>query len=269
MTSPVNRTVLQEQLPALFKVYSHAEGVDHVSTPFQLPDGTMVDVYVEAGGPQLVVTDFGDTSGWLWLLTGRDLTDAEQDLIVEAASIPGVKLDRGCLVAEPECDEDVAKRIIDVAQAAVRMGCLFYAFRPIPDRSFRKEAKALLQDRGFNTELTPECLGRSGETWRGSFKVISPGGTFMLFLMTARTALQNASVADYVLRACDDLRSAGSNSDADVGVVAVLNDVDGEWPDEVVERLTAGAEVVRRTELNRLLDVLDPVENPAVEARAD
>lgn len=269
MTSPVNRTVLQEQLPALFRVYPHAEGVDHVSTPFQLPDGTMVDVYVDGSGPQLIVTDFGDTSGWLWLVTGHDRTDAEQDLVVEAASVPGVKIDRGCLVAEPECDEDVAKRIIDVAQAAVRLGCLFYAFRPQPDHSFRKEVKALLRNRGFAAELAPECPGRSGKTWRASFKVISPGGAFMLFLMTGATALQASATADHVLRACDDLRVAEADGGGSVGVVAILNDVDGEWPNEVVERLAASAKVIRRTELSRLLDVLGPVENPAVEARGD
>ncbi len=270
MTSLVNRTVLQEQLPALFEVRPHDEGVDHVSTPFQLPDGTMVDVYVDAGGPQLIVTDFGDTSGWLWLLTGgRDLTDAEQDLVVEAASIPGVKLERGSLVAEPECDGDVAKRIVDVAQAAVRMGSLLYAFRQPPDRSFRKEVKALLENRGCKIELTPEYRGRSGRTWRASLMAFSPNGASPLFLLAGATALQASAVADHVLRACNDLPIDGVDGSGFAGAVAILDDVDGEWPDEIVERLAAGAKVVRRTELNRLLDMLGPAEASAVEARAD
>lgn len=270
MTSPVSRTVLQEQLPALFEVRSHDEGVDHVSTPFRLPDGTMVDVYVDAAGPQLIVTDFGDTSGWLWLLTGgRDLTGAEQDLIAEAASVPGVKLERGSLVAEPECDEDVAKRIIDVAQAAVRMGSLLYAFRPPPDRSFRKEVQALLQNRGFKIESAPEYRGRSGETWRASFIETSPRGVSLLFLLTGATALQASAAADHMLRACGDLPAAGMDGGGFAGVIAILDDVDGEWADKIVERLAAGAKIVRRTELSRLLDALGPAVASPVEARAD
>jgi hypothetical protein len=52
-----------------------------VSTPFTLPDGTVIDVYVnpisKLKNEGVVLTDLGETAGWLWVTNSEDIEETE------------------------------------------------------------------------------------------------------------------------------------------------------------------------------------------------
>ena len=52
-----------------------------VSTPFTLPDGTVIDVYVseisQSRNEAIVLSDLGETAGWLWVNNQEDFEETE------------------------------------------------------------------------------------------------------------------------------------------------------------------------------------------------
>ena len=93
-----------------------------VHTPFDYPDGGVVDVFVLNRDDGLLVTDHGDVHGWLWMQTAAErLTPAQRSQIDRICAEQDVKLDRGRLMLRGVAEADIAEAIERVAGAVARI----------------------------------------------------------------------------------------------------------------------------------------------------
>lgn len=107
---------LGSQLGAMFQCSGAGERVQ-IRTPFVFPDGDLIDVYWRdtAGGP--VVSDLGDTYGWLFINGGGEtLTDRQSRAYDAVSKTYGVERQGGVLLARIS-DGNVADAVARLVQA--------------------------------------------------------------------------------------------------------------------------------------------------------
>ena len=122
---------LERQLPGLFETELMPDGALAVTTPLLLPDNDLIDVYVTMRDGCAVVSDCGETLGWLRRMSPLEQLPVEQSLMIEEICLSlGVNLQRHTLSRVCESDGDLAESILLVAQAAVRVGATREAFPP-------------------------------------------------------------------------------------------------------------------------------------------
>ena len=76
------RTALAAELPALFEVEAEPrpDGSVRLFTPFRYDDGTMAVIFVVRRDEEYVLSDYGETLGWLWVRTGGGELSAKQEV---------------------------------------------------------------------------------------------------------------------------------------------------------------------------------------------
>ena len=123
-------TSLQEAVPPLF-VCSPApqEGV-RVRTPMLYPDGGVVDVFVLERNGRYIVTDFGDTLGWLGLQSVSQKRTQEQDALLKDVCLTlRIENQRDQLMLRDVSRGALGDSVLRVAQAAVRVSDLWFTMR--------------------------------------------------------------------------------------------------------------------------------------------
>lgn len=107
---------LGSQWGAMFQCSSAGERVQ-IRTPFVFPDGDLIDVYWRDtdGGP--VVSDLGDTFGWLFINGGNETLTVPQNRAYDGAcKTYGVERQSGVLLARVS-NGNVADAVVRLAQA--------------------------------------------------------------------------------------------------------------------------------------------------------
>lgn len=129
MTPDRIRDSLIAGLPALFDCRAGLRGDVQVITPLQYPDGGFVDVFVVDEDGAYVATDYGDAQGWLQMQSFHaDLTPDQQELIARTCQGLGVSLDRGCMALRCADASDLARTILRLALAIVRVADVRHTF---------------------------------------------------------------------------------------------------------------------------------------------
>lgn len=107
---------LHSQLGPLFECSASGERVQ-IRTPFVLPDGHQIDVYWRDTQWGQVVSDLGDTHGWLFMNAAKDLAVSAQDqMYTIVCETYGVERLDVALLARVT-DGDLANAVIRLAQA--------------------------------------------------------------------------------------------------------------------------------------------------------
>ena len=111
---------LQDSLPAIFTYTEMPSGAVRVRTLLTYPDGTLIDLLLMGrdDGP-VVVTDYGDTIGWLWKQSGRGLTRGQNRKIARVCqSLNVARVQNRVTVMAQDCGK-LADPVARVGQAAV------------------------------------------------------------------------------------------------------------------------------------------------------
>lgn len=248
------RDALHEQLPALFEFEPREDGRAIVYTPLQMPDGTLVTVWIDETGDCPRATDGGEALFVLRLAAPDcELTPHLRRLVDKAAGVYGVTFERGEVVAPLNSGRNLAETVIAVAQASLRVSCLAYACRDPEERYLYRELGELLSSAGIRAEGSVSCTGASGRQWHVSYMVEDGESTALIVIVTGGTPGQAAAVADYVASGFEDLRDGAAGT---TKFIAIYDDIDMEWPDDAVRRLAERAEAVpwsRIADLPRML----------------
>ena len=108
--------VLHSQLGSLFECSACGERV-RIRTPFVLPDGHQIDVYWRDTQWGQVVSDLGDTYGWLFMNAASDIAASRQDdMYAAVCEAYGVERLDIALLARIS-DGSLANAVIRLAQA--------------------------------------------------------------------------------------------------------------------------------------------------------
>ena len=111
---------LKDGLPDIFECSETPNGAVRVRTPLTLPDGTLVDVFLIPGDDQkIVVTDLGDTIGWLQTQSAGGLTGSQDGRISRLCRSLNVERAQGRITVIARDPRTLAETVARVAQAAV------------------------------------------------------------------------------------------------------------------------------------------------------
>ena len=143
---------LRDSLSALFECTSAPHGSVRVRTPFMYPDGDIVDVFVEERGGESVVTDYGESLGWLQMQSVRDqLTGNQRQMVEDVCLTLGVELDRGQLTLRCANALALSDAIHRLGQAAVRVSDIWFTIRSRAVASVADEVEAWLRERKLDS----------------------------------------------------------------------------------------------------------------------
>ncbi len=271
MTPEYLRGLISGGLPDLFECSpAPKEGV-RVRTPMMLPDGDLVDVFVLERDGECIVTDFGDTLGWLWQRSHRSsLTKKQLAMVDDACFTLGVELRDGQLVIRGVPSERVVKAVLRLGQAAMRVAdvsFVFPSFHPAPARlaeidpvaATAYEVETWLKKQRFSSvERNVKRLGGSGRDWQADYEVSAGRQTSLVFLLTAESRGKARRMTEHVLAGCLDLQESKDLqvSESAVSFVSLFDDARGVWREEdfrLVEGVSEVALWSRPDEFHRIL----------------
>lgn len=116
------RRQIRDGIAGLYASGDGPNGSITIETPFVFPNGDLLDLAVEQTPDGFVVSDLGETWGWLFRTSGiDDLTPDCRKRIREIENGTGVRFQRGTLRYRCNSGADLASGVHLVAQAAMQM----------------------------------------------------------------------------------------------------------------------------------------------------
>ena len=224
--------VLQREMGSLFAC-SEQGGRLRIRTPYLYPDGDCIDLFCKVDDSGAVtVSDLAETTGWLRMQTAGSRRSPEQARLIEDACMThGIEFHRGMLQARCRPGDELAQVVTRVAQAALRVSDLWFAFRTRAAASIADEVAEFLSAREFGFERAEKLTGRSGRDWTIDFHVrTEPRSSLVQVLSTGNRATARR-VAEHVLAAWHDLNHLATGPEA-LTFVSLFDDTVDVWTDE-------------------------------------
>lgn len=115
---------LREEIPGLFSVEEHGYGYVKLKTPFALPDGTIIDVYLKLNkeGEVEHITDLGCTLGWVYLQIPGEINDEFWEKVKDVE----VDLIGEMLITKPSPNLILMQSVFKLITAIIRVSNLSY-----------------------------------------------------------------------------------------------------------------------------------------------
>jgi hypothetical protein len=199
-----------------------------VVTPYQLPDGDLVELVVEERPEGRVrVRDLGETMSSL-LLQGFDpnASDKRRWLLDQALVTSGVMNNGGELQKEGLASE-VGALLLDVAASARAVSDLIYLHRSQEPQDFDARVVAFLADHSAHVQAKPTVKGVSGHPYRLTARVVREDSTPLLVSsLSPRTRGQIKGSVDRTGRQWVDINGTVDR----LQKVSFLNDISVKWP---------------------------------------
>ena len=119
---------LQDSLPDIFKCTVTPSGSVRVRTRLTYPDGTLVDLFLMGRDDgAVIVTDYGDTIGWLRMRSARGLTRGQNRKIARVCqSLNVARAQNRVTVIAQDC-RTLGDPVARVAQAAVLISYIAFS----------------------------------------------------------------------------------------------------------------------------------------------
>ena len=125
--------LITKKIADLF-TYSPLNQYIRIRTPFLYPDGDVIDLFYKEEGEYVILTDLGETLGWLQMQTAAQQKSAKQrQLINDICLNLNVQLYRGMLMIRLKRSDDLAQAVMRLSQAALRVSDLWFIFRSQAD----------------------------------------------------------------------------------------------------------------------------------------
>ena len=222
----------------------------------QYPDGGFVDVFVAAGeSGRYLVTDYGDTLGWLRTnSTGSKLSSNQRALIDDVALTLGVELDRGQLVIAGG-GAPLADHVQRLAQAAVRVADISFTFRAQRTNTVADDVDEWLRSHSFEVQRGLRRRGRSGREWLIDYGVRADDRDSFMFLLSSGARATARRTVEHVVSGCVDL-STWPPAPGQRPLTSLIDDTIDIWRDEDLSLLSDVSELAmwsRPHELEQLL----------------
>ena len=118
---------LHDDLPDIFKCSKTPGGSVRVRTPLTYPDGTVIDLFLIPGDDgTVVVTDNGDTIGWLGLQSATGVTRDQNTKIAKVCRSLNVTKVGSRITVVSQDRRTLGEQVARVAQASVLISHIAY-----------------------------------------------------------------------------------------------------------------------------------------------
>ncbi len=195
-----------QSLPPLFVCTPAPQGGARVRTPMLFPDGGVVDVFVLEQGSGYIVTDLGDTIGWLGVQSvSRQRSPKQQMLIEDVCQTLRVELFHDQLVLRSVQRATIGESVMRLAQAAVRVSDVWFTFRSQTLQSTADEVDEWLQEKQIPFQRRVTKQGRSERPWTVDFETQTDNRTSLVFLLSTGSRGAVHRLTEHVVTGCMDL----------------------------------------------------------------
>jgi hypothetical protein len=226
-----------------------------VRTPFLYPDGGIIDLFVLERDGRTEVTDFGEALGWLRLqFPGGQLSPKQKRLVENVCLTLGVELFRGQLVRRAG-DGDVARAVVETAQAALRVADLWFTTRTRAVETVADEIGDWLGERAIPFDRDVSHPGRSGRIWKVDYQTHLPERTSLIFLLATGSRAAARRVTEHVVTGLYDL-SHLKVVQPRLSFVSLFDDTEDVWQEEdfrLVQELSTVARWSRPDQFEAIL----------------
>ena len=220
------------------------EGV-RVRTPMLLPDRDLVDVFVIERNGKFVVTDYGDTLGWMGVQSVRSKPPkAQVAMIQHVCRSLGLVMDHGELMVKDVPFDRLPDAVFRVAQGVVRVADSAYAARIRTAPSTADHISALLSGIHLTFHRNVQRKGASGRIWKVDFETHTSNCTGLVYVLSTTSHAAGGRMVRNLVNAVPDIRKCESRG-TPLAFAAVFNDFTNVWVDEDYLRISNYAEVVR------------------------
>ena len=246
--------VLRSQMGNLFECEPAGERVQ-ISTPFLMPDGHQVDLYWRETPRGQVVSDLGDTYGWLFVNGAYDELTSEQDAAYETACV-AYDLERsGVALLARVTEGELADAVIRLGQAVTMVSHTLdvgqqttaSAAEKPADLTANRIAQVIQQHRGhgWRYQRKVKMAGQHGRDWQLDFMVHTPKRRAALIALYARKypGHQRRAIAN-AFTVFSDLAPTLSEHPTPVSPISVIDDNDVDWYREPIGLLSRVSKVV-------------------------
>lgn len=237
---PKDMSDLRTALSApLFSAIDHGPHL-RVATPFALPDGDLLVVFILRHSDPPLLGDLGETLRWLRShqpdgAASTRRSERVLQLATEAGASLGVTLHHGELRTHARPDEPLGAAVVRLAQACLRVADLRRSMRPPPPPPFADEVeahlRATLTARPLTIARADRIAGISATTWSVDFRVRTPHRHVLLFLLASERRDHARKLAEHVVAACTDLAHLRKLRRTPVQFITVFDDRGAAWND--------------------------------------
>ena len=226
------------------------------------PDGTLIDVFALDRPGGLLLTDLGETLGWLSMQSVHSRLNASQNrLAADACANLGVRLELGHLVLRGIHEEGLGEAVQRLALAAVRVSDLSFTLRggaAKPDT--HKSISRWLTRREIRFEQRVNEIGRSGRQWKVDYRTQTSDRRALVFLLSTGTTNAARRSVEHVLAGCVDLRHLKEHNSA-ISFVSLFDDTARVWRPEDFALVAQSSTVARWSRPAELETILRPADD--------
>lgn len=262
MTLADIRRQVREGIAGLYDCEDDQNGSITIETPFIFPNGDLLDLSVEQTSDGFVVSDLGETCGWLFRTSGIDnLTPARREKIREIENGAGVQFWHGTLRYECQSSADLSMGVHLVAQAALQVAELRHSTKATPRTRNRDRLDEWFEAKPLKVVRGVRVPGRSRRNWKIDYRTTLDGhDSYAMWI--DRPDHPGALAAQYraYTTYADIMRS--TNGVASVPRISILDGAEAQWPAEDRALLEDVSSVVCWSDQDQLLALLQPPPRP-------
>lgn len=227
-----------------------------IRTPFVFPDGDVIDLYWQNSSHGQVISDLGETYGWLFINGGNESLTAKQNRAYDDACLTyGVARDAGVLWA-PVTDGQLASAVFRLSQAItmVTQTLDIRAAEATPKKITADRISRIIRPYPWSSRRNVRMSGHSNHTWNLDFLIQTPEREAWLVALYARKdrGWQQRAI-EHAYAAFSDLKPVLSKQRVPAKAISVIDDTDVSWHSDPIKLLADVSEVVHLSEPDSLL----------------
>lgn len=253
-----------EELKTLVNSYSLARDVDRVpkghlriETGFLYPNGESVDLFLvqtaELPLRGLLLTDFGNTMGWLFDLQMKPwLSKKRKALTEETLCMYGVTLEGGALQIKLDSANQIPEAIAKLGQACIRIADLIYTRRSSLQTDFSEQVEETLADIDLPYETNAVLVGLRGVAVSVNYLVTGHHTQSAILTLTSGSTSGAHTMSNEVLRKWIDLAVPERGEQR----VTLFDDSRDVYRGEDLDRLSLFSDVIPFSDKTGLTELL-------------
>jgi hypothetical protein len=245
------RNMLQAGLSPLFDCREE-NGRLVIVTPFEYPDGDLIEFYVTEEAGRLVITDLAETLATLASYRfDVETTPKRRKLFESVVQGHGAHFFQGQLRVPLSSPEELVPALVRLSQAAFRTTDLLFTSRYGVGTTFKDEVGEFLTEKSLAHEADYRATGRSGQIYTLDFYIEQPRPLLLEALSTASAAYAEQAVSRTV-RMWYDLRRV----DGRFGYATMLDDTEDVWKEQHLEILGSLSDLLVWSEREKLAELV-------------
>ena len=244
-------TQLQAGLGSMFPVSEH-KGMFRIRTPFWMPDGSVIDVFVHECDGLFTLTDLSEALGWLRTqsLSGRR-SPKQKKLVQDVCLTQGVDLFKGQLILRCNDAAELAACVVRLGQAMVRVADLWFTTRTRSVESMTDEVADLLEEKHIAFERGIKLSGRSGRDWTVDFQTRTAKRSTLVFVLATGSRPAARRITEHVVAGWHDLNLLKTGAQP-LSFVSLFDDTNDVWADEDFKLVESVSDICRWSQPDEL-----------------